>query len=86
MVNINPRLYANKGDTCRAAALRGQGVILQPDFLIGDDLRSGELVEILAEYRTGHLGMYAIYASRRHLPLKLRYLIDLLVEAFRPAA
>ena len=85
-VKVNPRLYANNGDTCRAAALRGQGVILQPDFLIGDDLRSGELVEILPEYRTGDLGVYAIYASRRHLPLKLRYLIDFLVEAFKPAA
>ena len=61
-------------------------MILQPDFLIGDDLRSGELVEILPDYRTGELGVYAIYASRRHLPLKLRYLIDFLVEAFKPAA
>ena len=85
-VKVSPRLYANNGDTCRAAALRGQGVILQPDFLIGGDLRSGELVEILPDYRTGDLGVYAIYASRRHLPLKLRYLIDFLVEAFKPAA
>ena len=85
-VKVSPRLFANNGDTCRAAALRGQGVILQPDFLIGADLRSGELVEILPGYRTPDLGVYAIYASRRHLPLKLRYLIDFLVEAFEPAA
>ncbi|HEY0491816.1 MAG TPA: LysR family transcriptional regulator [Telluria sp.] len=84
-VKVSPRLYANNGDTCRAAALRGQGVILQPDFLIGGDLASGELVEILPEYSTGELGVYAIYASRRHLPLKLRYLIDFLADAFRPA-
>ena len=85
-VKVSPRLYANNGDTCRAAALRGQGVILQPDFLVGDDLRSGELVEILPEYRAGELGVYAIYASRRHLPLKLRHLVDFLVEAFKPSA
>ena len=85
-VKVSPRLFANNGDTCRAAALRGQGVILQPDFLIGADLRSGELVEILPGYRTPDLGVYAIYASRRHLPLKLRYLIDFLVDAFEPAA
>ncbi|MBZ2208768.1 LysR family transcriptional regulator [Massilia soli] len=85
-VKVSPRLFANNGDTCRAAALRGQGVILQPDFLVGGDLRSGELVEILPGYRTPDLGVYALYASRRHLPLKLRYLIDFLVEAFKPAA
>jgi DNA-binding transcriptional LysR family regulator len=60
-------------------------VILQPDFLIGGDLASGELVEILPDYRVGELGVYAIYASRRHLPLKLRYLIDFLADSFRPA-
>ena len=85
-VKVSPRLFANNGDTCRAAALRGRGVILQPDFLIGDDLRSGALVEILPAFRTPDLGVYAIYASRRHLPLKLRYLVDFLVEAFKPAA
>lgn len=85
-VKVSPRLYANNGDTCRAAALRAQGVILQPDFLIGGDLASGELVEILPQYSTGELGVYAIYASRRHLPLKLRYLIDFLADAFSPAA
>jgi DNA-binding transcriptional LysR family regulator len=85
-VKVSPRLFANNGDTCRAAALRGQGVVLQPDFLIGDDLRSGALVEILSGFRTPDLGVYAIYASRRHLPLKLRYLIDFLVEAFKPVA
>lgn len=82
-VKTNPRLHANSGDTCRAAALAHQGIILQPDFLIREDLRAGTLKEIMPTYKTGELGIYAMYASRRQLPLKLRHLIDFLVEAFR---
>ena len=34
-----PRMRTNSGDTCRAAALAHQGIVLQPTFLVGDDLR-----------------------------------------------
>ncbi|MBI3900164.1 MAG: LysR family transcriptional regulator [Gammaproteobacteria bacterium] len=82
-VKTHPRIYANNGDTCRAAALLHQGIVLQPTFLVGDDLREGHLIELLAEYQTVELGVYALYASRKLQPLKVRLLIDFLVEAFR---
>lgn len=82
-VKTRPRIHANNGDTCRAAALQHQGIILQPSFLVQSDLRSGALKEILPKYRLGEFGIYAVYASRRQLPLKLRQMIDFLVEAFR---
>ena len=46
-VVTRPRLRANSGDTCRAAALADQGVIYQPQFLVGEDLRAGRLVPVL---------------------------------------
>jgi DNA-binding transcriptional LysR family regulator len=82
-VKTHPRLHANSGDTCVAAALRHHGIIMQPDFLVYDALRSGTLVRLLPDYEAVELGIYAVYASRRQLPLKLRYLIDFLVESFR---
>jgi len=82
-VKTNPRIHANSGDTCRAAALQHQGIIFQPNFLVQNDLRSGDLKEILPSYHSADLGVYAIYSSRRQLPLKLRHLIDFLVDAFR---
>jgi DNA-binding transcriptional LysR family regulator len=82
-VKTHPRLHANSGDTCRAAALQHQGIIFQPSFLVYDDLRSGYLKEILPNYPSADLGIYAIYSSRRQLPLKLRHLIDFLADAFR---
>jgi DNA-binding transcriptional LysR family regulator len=82
-VKTRPRLHANSGDTCVAAALRHHGIIMQPDFLLYDALRAGSLVRLLPDYQAVELGIYAVYASRRQMPLKLRYLIDFLVAAFQ---
>lgn len=82
-VRTRPQLRCNNGDTCLALALADQGLILQPSFIVAEALRAGDLVEVLPEYSAGELGIYALYASRRHLSHKLRVMIDFLVEAFR---
>jgi DNA-binding transcriptional LysR family regulator len=83
VVRIKAGMHTNNGDTCRFAALDHQGIILQPDFMIGGDLRAGALVELMPDYRAILLGIHAVYPSRKHLPLKVRRLIDFLVEAFQ---
>ena len=85
-VKVRSRIHANNGDTCRTAALAHQGIILQPDFLVGEDLRAGTLVELLPQFRSVELGVHAVYPTRKHLPLKLRRLIDFLAAAFRSPA
>jgi DNA-binding transcriptional LysR family regulator len=82
-VKTEPSIRANNGDTCRAAALAGQGVVLQPTFLVGPDLASGKLVELMPAYQAGTLGIYAVYPSRKHVLPKTRRLIEFLVKAFR---
>lgn len=81
-VITHPQIRTNNGDTCRAVALAHQGLILQPDFLVSDDLASGRLVEVLPACRGPELGIYAVYPSRKHLSVKVRALVDFLVEAF----
>lgn len=82
-VEVTPRMRSNSGDTCCAAALQHLGIVLQPSFMVGNYLRSGALVEILPDYRSLELGVYAVYASRKHVTTKVRVLIDFLVESFR---
>ena len=82
-VQINACLHTNNGDTCRQAALNDQGIVLQPDFLVGEDLRRGALIQLMPEYLASELGIYAVYPTRKYLPLKIRRLVDLLVEWFR---
>jgi DNA-binding transcriptional LysR family regulator len=80
-VKVRPRMHSNSGDTCRAAALQHQGIILQPSFLVGDDVAAGTLVELLPGYRLPELGVYAVYPSRKHVLPKVRLLIDYLAHA-----
>lgn len=82
-VTTHACLRANSGDTCRAAALADQGLIYQPAFLVGPDLQSGRLVEILPQYKGPVLDIHAVYPSRRHVSGKVRAMVDFLVEAFR---
>lgn len=85
-VKVSPRLRSNNGDTCRLAALRHQGIVLQPTFLVGPDLQAGTLVELMPEFRSIELGVYVVYPSRKFVSPKVRLLIDFLVEAFRMQA
>jgi DNA-binding transcriptional LysR family regulator len=82
-VRTEPVLRTNNGDTCRAAALAGQGIVLQPTFLVGPDLAGGRLVELMPQWQAGELGIYAVYPSRKHLLPKTRRLVDFLADAFR---
>jgi DNA-binding transcriptional LysR family regulator len=81
-VRVNPRVRTNSGDTCRAIALSGGGIILQPMFMVEEDLKAGTLVELLPAYRSIELGIYAVYPTRKHLLPKVRMLIEYLVGAF----
>jgi len=81
-VRVRGALHTNNGDTARAAALGGLGVIWQPTFLIGADLAEGRLVPLLPTYRMPDIDILAVYPSRRHLSAKVRAMIDFLVHEF----
>jgi DNA-binding transcriptional LysR family regulator len=82
-VTVAPRLRTNSGDTCRAAALADQGVVYQPAFLVGPDVRAGRLVELLPAWRGPTLDIHAVYPSRTHLSGKVRAMVDFLAGAFQ---
>jgi DNA-binding transcriptional LysR family regulator len=79
-VRVKPRMRTNSGDTCRVVALKGKGIILQPSFMVNEDLLSGALVEVMPQFRCAELGIYAIYPTRKHLLPKVRLLIDHLAK------
>jgi DNA-binding transcriptional LysR family regulator len=85
-VKVTPRLRTNSGDTCRVAAQRHQGIVLQPTFLVGPDLLAGTLVEVMPAWRSVELGVHAVYPSRKFVSPKVRLMIEFLVEAFRMRA
>lgn len=82
-VKTHARLRTNSGDTCRSGALAHQGIVLQPTFLVGADLANGTLVELMPQYKSIELGIYAVYPTRKHVSPKVRLLIDFLVDWFK---
>jgi DNA-binding transcriptional LysR family regulator len=82
---VGGSLHANNGDALLAAALAGHGLIYQPTFLIGDDIRAGRLVSLTLDHPPMELpGVFAIYASNRRPPAKVRAFIDFLVTRLGP--
>lgn len=81
-VKVQCAMHTNNGDTARAAAIGGLGVIWQPTFLIGADLRAGRLVRVMPDYHLPDIDVLAVYPSRRHLSAKVRVMIDFLVAEF----
>lgn len=82
-ISVSPRFRSNSGDTCRSGALAHQGVILQPDFLVGPDIAAGRLVELMPQYQSTTFGIYALYPSRKHVTPKVRRLIEFLAESLQ---
>ncbi|WP_303722327.1 LysR family transcriptional regulator [Malonomonas rubra] len=85
-IKTRPRLRVNNGDTCRAAALQGLGIIVQPSFIVEADLVAGKLIEILPEWHAEERGIYAVYPTRQHLSGKVRALVDYLADKFKDAS
>ncbi|MCD8504633.1 MAG: LysR family transcriptional regulator [Burkholderiaceae bacterium] len=83
-IDVRPVMRSNNGDTCTQAAIAGQGIVLQPDFMVQRHIDRGELLELLPRWQAEEFGVYAVYPSRRHLPAKVRLMIDFLVANLAP--
>lgn len=82
IVNVQGLLEANDGQIVRAAALDGMGILVQPSYIIYDDIVAGRLVPVLDDWDLPHLTINLAYPSRKHLSAKVRAFIDFLVEHF----
>jgi DNA-binding transcriptional LysR family regulator len=79
-VPVTGTLSTDNGEVLHDWALEGRGVVLKARWDIEDDLREGTLVECLAGDQCNDIELYAVYANRRHLSLRIRRLIDFLVD------
>jgi DNA-binding transcriptional LysR family regulator len=80
MLQARGALVANNGDVLRAAALAGAGIVLLPDFIVGEDVATGRLETALPGWRGIDLGIQAVWPSGRHVPTRLRLFLDFLAQ------
>jgi DNA-binding transcriptional LysR family regulator len=82
-VRVGGRLTVNNGEALMKAAEAGLGIAMVPDFMLGDAVVAGRLVELLPDRPADILGVHAVYPEGRFQQPKVRAFIDFLVEHFR---
>lgn len=83
---ITPILTSNNAETLLIAALNDMGIVLFPDWLIGDSLKNGQLISLLTDCESAikidqHY-ITAIYPNSRTPSLNVRAVIDYFLEVY----
>jgi DNA-binding transcriptional LysR family regulator len=78
-VRVSGNLHSNNGDLLAEAAAQGTGVVFEPAFIVGPEVRAGRLVPLLQEFVAPPMPIYAVYPSRKHLSAKVRLFVDFLI-------
>lgn len=80
---IHPILETNDGQIVRSAALAGSGILIQPLYIIYQDIVEGRLIPILLDWKLPPLNINIAFQSRQFMPMKNRLFIDFLKEDFK---
>jgi DNA-binding transcriptional LysR family regulator len=81
---VNGSFQTNYSEALVAAIKDGLGIGMVCYWQIYDELKSGELQMLLPQHHPGrNQSIYAVYPSRRHLPLKTKLLVRYLEENLR---
>jgi DNA-binding transcriptional LysR family regulator len=79
-LHISPVLISEGVRSTREAVRAGLGVAVVPDWLIREDLLSGQLVRVLPQWNAKDLPVHVVYLGARLLPTRVRAFIDFAVS------
>ncbi|MBE4607280.1 LysR family transcriptional regulator [Vibrio navarrensis] len=82
-VNVRGSLTVNHSEIRREAVLRGFGISLFPEFVVRENLASGQLVPVLADWQLSgrYQGtIWAQYAQSKYIPNQIKALVDYLQQ------
>lgn len=76
------KLDCSDGQVLHAWCLEGLGLAWRSWWEVESDVRAGRLVSVLDDVAAPPNGIYAVFAQRKHLPLRLRLWIDFIKETY----
>jgi DNA-binding transcriptional LysR family regulator len=83
-IKVSGALVTNSGQMLVEAASRGLGIIFVPIFHAASHLRDGRLVQVLPGWRRpSPVPIHALYPAARHLPAKVRVVVDFFKDLLR---
>lgn len=83
---VGYRMRCNNGEMLQEAALAGLGLAILPTFMAWPHLASGRLRPVLRNCSLAEGSIAVVFAKDKHPSIKLRALIDAMVEAYSPIA
>ena len=75
-------LDCTDGQVLHAWCLAGHGIAWRSTWEVAADIAAGRLVSLLDAYAAPPNGIYAVFAQRKHLPVRLRLWIDFLKTTY----
>jgi DNA-binding transcriptional LysR family regulator len=88
-VGVQPRVLMTNGLALLEGTLAGLGVSLLPDWLVGEDLAAGRLVDLFPQHDVAAVdaptGAWLVYPSRSYVPAKVRAFVDFTRRAINDA-
>ncbi len=79
-IRLYGRARSNSAPSVLEMIKAGMGIGQLLKLMVIPELEDGRLVQVLSDYRSEAVGIYAVYPQRSHLPLKVRAVIDYLIE------
>ena len=83
-VRIAPSMASNDGETIRAWALDGLGIMVRSEWDVVEDLRAGRLTRILPRYRLPSADVVALLGKRGNRTARVNAFLKLLQDRLRP--
>lgn len=81
-LKVAGNMVCNDGAVLHDWALSGKGLAWRSMWEVGSEIESGQLVTVLDEFAAPGNDIYAVFAQRRHLPLRIRAFVDFLRHAY----
>ena len=82
-VRISPRLVANNAVAVHRAALTGAGLAVLSHLVAVPDIEAGRLVEVMPAFPPTRLPIHVVFPSRRNMPMRVKTVLDFLIEVMR---
>ncbi len=84
VLSVHGGIEANNGETLGQLAVAGVGVTRVGAFSVVDDIASGRLVPLLAEFNPGDVEtIHAVFVGGTNTPARVRAFVDFLAERLR---
>lgn len=81
-MKVSGNMECNDGEVLHHWALAGKGLAWRSLWEVGSEIESGQLVSVLDDYAAPGNDIYAVFAQRRHSPLRIRAFVDFLRRAY----